>query len=297
MSHIPVDSAAFSKEAFFEELVRPETASLLGEKTFPLDASHVNLYESIDSTNAELLRCLEGAGALRDGNGELTESGQQLHLSLAAAASQSAGRGRQGRAFYSPDRTGIYFSYSYIPKGGVQDPSVYTVSSVVGVCRAIEKLYGVQTGIKWVNDIFVRGKKVCGILTEGFMRDGAVQAVVVGIGINIVFDTDAPVELSGIAGGVVDRAVSGTDTRLQLLALCMQEIVHALSEDWHSVIDFYTARSIVLGATLSVTPLAGASRDSYPATAIAITDDAGLLVELSDGTRRTLHSGEVTLHR
>lgn len=174
--------------AFTEEAAR---LGLEGPALLP--RPRVTIVQETDSTNSELLRLLDGgrlpaaasggvspgslpgsapcprtAGPLLNADGSRTERGQQLNLTLLAAASQSAGRGRIGRRFWSPDGSGIYFSFIYIPEGGIRDPGRITAAAAVGVCRAADSLYGIRSGIKWVNDVYVGEKKVSGILTEGW---------------------------------------------------------------------------------------------------------------------------------
>ncbi len=266
-------------------------------KAFPR-REQISVYEQLDSTNAELLRRMEAASALRDVDGSLTADGRNLHLSVVVAASQTAGRGRVGRSFYSPEGTGIYFSLLYAPRGGVKDPAAYTVTAAVGVCRAIEALYGVQAQIKWVNDVYVHSRKVCGILTEGFSRPGTgiVEAAIIGIGINIVVDeTKFPSDAAAKAGGILDGGRIEGLSRARLLARAVKETLAPLAAG-EDVVPEYRRRSLLLGKKVMVSPLAGTADERYEAEAIAVTDDAGLLVELADGSRRVLRSGEVTLH-
>ncbi len=189
----------FNTDSFYAAFTE-ETARLGLEGPALLPRPRVTIVQETDSTNSELLRLLDGgrlpetgivqsaagtngslpgvspgslpcplpAGPLLNADGSRTERGQQLNLTLLAAASQSAGRGRIGRRFWSPDGSGIYFSFIYIPEGGIRDPGHITAAAAVGVCRAADSLYGIRSGIKWVNDVYVGGKKVSGILTEGW---------------------------------------------------------------------------------------------------------------------------------
>lgn len=166
-------------EAFTEESAR---LGLDGPAVLP--ASRATLLETTDSTNTRLLSLLDAeslptctvqagdgpasSGPLLDAGGRLTRRGRDLAFTLVAAASQTAGRGRVGRRFWSPDGSGIYFSFIYIPQGGVTDPGRITAAAAVAVCRAVDTLYGIRSGIKWVNDVYIGGRKVCGILTEGW---------------------------------------------------------------------------------------------------------------------------------
>lgn len=276
----------FNEQSFWECFLRYENHSSLKKDL-------VSVYRVIDSTNTELMRRVQAAGC--DG---LTG----MHRMVVAAASQTAGKGRVGRVFYSPEKTGIYFSFLYVPDAGVTEPATYTVASVVGVCRAIESLYHVKTQIKWVNDIYVHGKKVCGILTEGVFNaeHSAVDGVVVGIGINIETDDSMPEALRRKAGGIICNG-SGSDgtefrvSRAELLACCMHEI-YAILDGGLDFMSDYKARFMHAGKTVTVSPLIGDNGCSYEAVAVGVTDDAGLQVRLADGTERVLHTGEVSLH-
>lgn len=242
--------------------------------------------ESIDSTNAELLRRLS--------------SGENLHKTSIIAFEQTAGRGRTGRKFYSPKNTGVYFSFVYVPEQRLVDPALITASAAVGVCRSIGSLFNVNSGIKWVNDIYVNGKKVCGILVEGYVnpKTEKLESVVVGIGINISMDTsDLPQEYNlSNAGGIVPYGTAPLVMRELLAKECISRIYKILDDD-ENIMDEYRKRSIILGKDVTVRPLAldCENAPSYPARAVDITDDASLIVQLEDGSQKLLHSGEVTL--
>ena len=241
----------------------------------------------IDSTNSELLRRLENAGDFFDK--------RKYDKMLVAAKSQSAGRGRIGRRFYSPDKTGIYFSLIHVPKTQNLNPAKITAAAAVSVSRAIENVFGVATKIKWVNDIYVGEKKVCGILAEGFCdKNGIVPCVVVGIGINIAMKKNADENL-GKAGGIFDSCENPEEHRSKLLAACTKEFFYVLEND-EKFIDEYRAKSFLTGKNVTVSPLAGTKDGAYTAKVLDITDSAELLVQLDDGTKKELSSGEVTLH-
>lgn len=302
----------FTVSSVWKELCRQsEHEKLLGHAdSLPaISKGHLFVYDTIDSTNTECKRRIENAGLLRDENGLLTKDGINLHKTVVAAAYQSAGRGRLGRPFYSPSQTGIYFSVVYVPEHSVTDPALFTVTAAVGVCRAICKLYKKNPQIKWVNDVYLNGKKVCGILTEGVARaaidgqkDGAskVEAAIIGIGINIAVNKEMPADLSAKAGGILQAAEEASAeqtavTRAQLLASVIEETLHSLDAG-ENVIPEYRSRSFLLGKKLLITPLIGDNTTSYEATAIDVTQTAGLLIRLADGSQKELHSGEVTLH-
>ncbi|HAZ97482.1 biotin--[acetyl-CoA-carboxylase] ligase [uncultured Treponema sp.] len=271
-----------------------ENVSLDGWKKY----FKIQLFKEIDSTNSELVRRGNSLLPLLNEDGSLTVNGGIFNNTLVLAESQTSGHGRLGRFFYSPSLTGAYFSFSVVKEGGIKNPAMFTVSSAVGVCRAIKKLFGTTCSIKWVNDVFCGGKKVCGILTEGIVNSskGIVEAAVVGIGINLATQNDFPKELREKAGGISsEEFLSEKKIDSQKLIFCCMDEITAILASGENVIPEYKKLSCLLGKELDVSPVIGQEK-SFKAKALDITDDAGLLVELADGTKKILHSGEVTLH-
>ncbi len=263
-----------------------------------LNKNNISFFNDIDSTNSYLMRLLSKCGRLWNADGSFTRDGSALENCLVAAESQSAGRGRLGRKFYSPSKTGIYFSFAEISAEGITDPALYTIAAVVGVCRAVERLYGISVAVKWVNDIYIGSKKICGILTEGFANaeTGRVEVCVVGIGINIKPSEVFPEDLSQKAGGILcENDDSKGISRTRLMAACMYEIKKALN-DFENTVAFYKSRSFLIGKTITVTPLIGDNLSKYNAVAVDVTEDAGLVVKTDDGRQTVLYSGEVSLH-
>ena len=279
---------------------------------------HIECFKEIDSTNTYAKQLLAKCGNLRTADGSLTEAGQKYHKSIFIAEKQTAGRGRLGRTFVSPEKTGIYISVIYAPKGGITNPARLTASAAVAICRAIKNVLGrlpegcsVEPQIKWINDIFVGGKKVCGVLAEGVanFESGMIEAAVVGMGINIKKNKTAfEGELADVVGTLED-ALSQTSpdapapsiSRVQLAAEIAGQVLNIFEEDSSSpaahkaIIKEYKEASFLLGQELTVYPLIGDQKSSYKATATDIDENAGLIVTLKDGSQRTLSSGEVTL--
>lgn len=246
----------------------------------------VVFFDTIDSTNSEAKRRLSSA-----------ETGA-LHKTVLVAAEQTAGRGRMGRSFYSPAQSGIYLSLIWC-KEKISEPAKMTALAAVAVCRALKEQYGVDAEIKWVNDIFIGGKKVCGILTEGIanFENGCIESAVIGIGVNISSEK-MPEELKKIAGGVVQP--NENYRRSGLCAAIIRELLRLLEgapEGKTEAMREYKLRSNLLGKTIEVSPIIGASQENYSCTVQDITEDAKLSVLLPDGTTRLLESGEVTLHQ
>ena len=134
--------------------------------------------------------------------------------SLLLADGQTAGRGRMGRAFFSPPGTGLYMSVLLRPAVQAEELPLVTLAAAAAVCEAVEEAAGVSTRVKWVNDILVDGRKVAGILTEavGDLESGTMESVVVGIGVNVKTPADAfPEELRERAGSLLPAQVSRCD--------------------------------------------------------------------------------------
>ena len=127
-------------------------------------------YDKIDSTNLQIKR--------------LAEEGKE-EGTLAIADCQEAGRGRRGRAWVSPSGEGLWMSLLLRPKFSIDKASMITLLVALAVTRGIQKETGLQTQIKWPNDIVYKGRKICGILTEMTIEEDCINYVVVGVGINV----------------------------------------------------------------------------------------------------------------
>ena len=291
------------------DVLTTEAVSSAFNASFPHFAgSKIECFKEIDSTNIQAKRWLSECGTLRSADGQLTPAGKTYSNAVIVAEKQTAGRGRSGRTFVSPAKTGIYLTVIYAPEGGITNPAKITAFSAVAVCRAIKKLYNIQSSIKWINDIFYNGKKICGILTEGTtnFETGIIEAAVIGIGVNIEENAEAfGGELSKVAGGLFageegTGAPDGTPstrsvTRAQLAAQIAGETLQVLSEPADSVIEEYKSLSFIIGRQVEVHTLIDSSQGIYKATAIDIDQNAALVVQLPDGTKKTLISGEVSL--
>ena len=211
------------------------------------------------------------------------------------AAQQTQGRGRLGRSFYSPGNTGVYVSILLRPDLPAEKAAGITAAAAVAVSRAIEEICGPATGIKWVNDIYRDGKKVCGILTEASMdmESGSLEYVIVGIGIN-VFPPEGgfPDEIKNAAGSVFDEIIPGARNRLcSSLLKNMAQLSAGIADNSHA--PEYRGRSCVIGKKVTVYGIGGGS--SFPATVKDIDDDCHLIVETEDGKIKTLSSGEISI--
>jgi len=278
-------------DVFSRELVSSYFA-----QTFPqFKDSHIECFEEIDSTNTYAKRILTEAGAMRDWQGFLTEAGLKYHKSFIVAEKQTAGRGRLGREFVSPSKSGIYLSIIYAPEGGITDPAKLTAFAAVAVKRAVKKLCGVESKIKWINDVFVNGKKICGILTEGFtnFETARIESAIVGIGVNIKDNPEVFTgEVAKIAGSIgTDKSIKRTELAAEIAGSFL-ELMESNSQE---IMEEYRKASFLIGQTVDVHPVIGDDKSVYKARVLDIDDNAGLVVELNDGSTKTLSSGEVSL--
>lgn len=238
----------------------------------------LNVYQSVTSTNT-IAKELAAGGAPEG--------------TVIIAREQTEGRGRMGRTFYSPSTTGIYFSLILRPKLSIEDSLRITTACAVAVSKAIETIAGVEAKIKWVNDIFIDDKKVCGILTEASLNfeSGGLEYAVVGIGLNIVTQ-DFPEELKSIAGAIFKDKPKDTPVSSILVAEILNNIASTmdrLMDENH--LDEYRNRSFLIGKQILV--LRG--NNAIPAKAIAIDEKARLVVEYEDKSIEPLSSGEVSI--
>lgn len=231
-------------------------------------------YKEIDSTNSEAKRLLA------DG---LTEP------ALVIAESQSKGKGRCGRTFYSPGLTGAYMSLIIHLEAGLTEALPITTMAAVAVTETIESLTGRPVKIKWINDIYFAGKKICGILTEAIagFETGTVESVIVGIGIN-VSTSDFPRELTGIAGSLPFCDIN----RNHLIAEITNRLLPlADNPENKAYLESYRSHSLVLGKKIDYYN----NGNVFSAKAIWIDNEGGLVIEKPDGNREVLRSGEITV--
>ena len=215
--------------------------------------------------------------------------------SVLIALEQTAGRGRMGRGFYSPEGSGLYMSVLYRPSSPVTDAVRITACAAVAVAETIEELSGRPAQIKWVNDIFVDGRKVCGIMTEASVdcENGMMHYVIIGLGVNThVPAGDFPEELRGIAGAAFD-ADSIPELRCRLAAGILDRLAeYTENPRAPRVFEAYKRRSLVLGKAINIL---APGRDPVPAEVLDLEEDYALLVRLPDGSTTRLNSGEVSV--
>ena len=225
---------------------------------------------------------------LKELDAETTDNGF-----VVIADGQTNGRGRRGRAFASPKGEGIYLSVHLKLEGTRQDVRFVTICAAVAVSKAIEHTCGIDADIKWVNDIFYNGKKVCGILTEAVLSGELGELnVLLGIGVNTGI---VPPGLGDIATSVWEATgMRGIRNRLVAEVLNQFEAAYldCIARDrWRDVVAHYRSKLFILGKRVLVTDMAR----QYEAI-VQDVDDAGALVVKDDaGNVRHVASGEILL--
>lgn len=250
------------------------------------------IHDEIDSTNARAKQ-LYAEGTER---------------AVVIAESQTKGRGRLGRSFYSPKGNGIYMSILFKTGREATDAVKVTTFAAVAVSRAVERVSGLKAGIKWVNDIYINEKKVCGILTEaGFSNESrGIDYVIAGIGIN-VYGREFPEDIRDIATSIeaeIDRtarnnenAALQTPDRNQLIAEILNQMEPFVTGEETDYLEEYRERSVIIGKRVNVIN----GNVQYPALAVGIDDDCGLIVEREEidgnvtGERKVITAGEVSI--
>ena len=284
--------------------------ALLGKERM----ARVLCFDSTDSTNRRLQ--------------EAVLDGSAPHGLIAVANEQTAGRGRLGRSFSSPQDMGIYLSLLIRPNAfpAAEFPAstvswtVLTSWTAVAICRAIENVCGIRPGIKWVNDLLLDGRKICGILTQMELESesGSIRDIIIGIGVNVQESKeDFPEELQDIAGSLF--LATGRKTDRSVLAAEMIRQLDRMCADWYKVyyegaadltfssdagspaghdiaaayLEEYRRHSLVIGTPVTVIN----PRETKEAIAESIGDDFSLHVRYSDGSEEDLRGGEISVRK
>ncbi len=232
------------------------------------------LFDSVGSTNIVMK--------------QHTDSSEGLVI---AASQQTDGRGRLGRSFFSPAGSGLYVSILLKPKSDCSDTTMLTAMSAVAVCSTIEQLTREKPGIKWVNDIFINKKKVCGILAQGAITSTGEQAyVIVGIGLNLYEPPQGfPQDIKEIAAAIYKE---NTAENNRFLAVLLNKFFALYSNyDKKIIASEYRNRSIVVGRDVTVVR----GNDKFNAHVIEVDDSCNLIIRSQDGHTEQLQSGELSI--
>lgn len=197
--------------------------------------------------------------------------------SLITAEMQTAGRGRQGKSFYSPDKTGLYMTLAF---EAPEACDLLTPAAAVAVCLELEAA-GAKPRIKWVNDVYIDGLKICGILAERFISESK-SYIALGIGINITtkdFPSDIP------NPGSLNIALNKDELAKKIAKRFL------LLTDKKFILKEYEKRLFVVGKTVGYEK----NNESFTARVEGINEQCNLIVARNDGTRDILSSGEISI--
>lgn len=201
---------------------------------------------------------------------------------------QTAGKGRMGKSFYSPTGN-LYFSVIEKLALPISDMMSVTACTAAAVFLALEQ-FGITAQIKWVNDLFLNRKKICGILSEGSFNAEllSMDYLVIGIGINLRHDADCPEELRSIITDLeteTGKRINKYDLLIEILKQ-LEILLTGISS--HSYLEIYTKNSCTLGHRVR-------TDDGTEGMAVGFTEDAGLILKLVDGTERILRTGSTVI--
>lgn len=204
---------------------------------------------------------------------------------------QTKGRGRYGRQFFSPEESGVYLSVLLRPSACSASLALkLTTMAAVAMCEAIEEVSGETAQIKWVNDIYVNGKKVCGILTEASLdlESGMLEYAVLGVGVNVYLPQGGfPEELLQVAGAIFDS--TREDAKNQLVAAFANHFMEYYRSDNSDYIEKYRRRNLVIGKTV----IFRGNQQERSVTVRGIDEQCRLIVQDEKGENSHLSYGEV----
>ena len=291
----------------------------LKEKT----SGKIFIYDELESTNITAKKMILAYIDDKINHINLTNSDNHpLHGTVIIADRQTAGKGRYGRKFHSPPGCGIYISFILDPKVlFFSNPTLITAFAAVAVCSAAEAISGKPLDIKWVNDILLDGKKICGILTESvnLEKSKSGQLIILGIGINFVTEEAGfPKELQHTAGSLfeleeladinasLNKKNSGKKspvTRNHLIAELINRIINKKNTiDEKNMIEKYKEKMYLFGKQVIVRNIHPSDsfevtsyNKDYEATVVDIDNQGRLIVKNKDGSVSVLSSGEVSI--
>lgn len=239
---------------------------------------NITIFPELDSTNNYLKK--------------LGSQGEKENT-LVIAESQTGGRGRMGRSFYSPNGTGVYFSLLLHPEIHAEKALNLTVMAAVAVAETVMKYSSDDVKIKWVNDVYIDGKKVCGILTEGAVNPTTkmLDYAVVGIGINVIAPENGfPSEIKDIATSIFSGNAED-NIKEKIIAEVINRFFDMYSGIDSDYVKRYKEYSYLTGREINII----SGENLRPATVLGITDDCHLLVKNEHGETEEISSGDVSV--
>lgn len=205
--------------------------------------------------------------------------------SVLIAEEQTEGRGRMGRSFYSPEQSGIYMSILLRPRAE-ENSLLITTDAAVSCALAFEKLTGCESEIKWVNDIYIAGRKVCGILTES-----GENYAVLGIGVNVYPPSDGfPEEIRNRAGALFNKK-SKRIREKTIIALLKEFLFVYKDVEKSACFCEYKKRSLVIGKEVEIIN----NNTIEAATVLDLNPDYSLHIRKQNGEEEKLFTGDISI--
>ncbi len=268
-----------------EHMIREAlTSQEISYECHMLDGLNILVFDEVESTNDIARRyALDNPG----------------ERALIIASSQTNGRGRRGRSFYSPKGSGLYLSFVLYPDLNLEKATRLTSMMAVAVARAIEDTTGIRVSIKWVNDIYVADKKVAGILTEAItsIEDESLSYVIIGVGINLYLPEGGfPENIRDVAGALLQDS-GDKDISNSLIAALINRFGQVLTEPMENYLEEYRNRSMLTGHYVKVMQYSKEDEktgNDY-AYVTGIDDECRLCVRYDDGREMSLSTGEVSV--
>lgn len=217
------------------------------------------------------------------------------------AEEQTSGYGRNGKSFFSPYGKGIYMSIilNLKKEKKIFNSSFITTAAAMAVSKSIEEISNENTQIKWVNDVFINGKKVCGILTEGAFsfEDGKLDYAVIGIGVNVNFPKDGfPKELNNIAASINSKNNANSNTKSDIRNILVAKILENLYDYYFNDVNFYEEykkRSFLIGKKVSI----NINNKEHIVKVLDIDKTFALVAKFQDGKIDKIVSGSIKKYK
>ena len=248
------------------------------------------LYNILPAGRADTLTVLEETESTNKVLAQMARQGAKSGQTV-IAAKQTAGKGRSGKSFLSPEG-GLYLSYLICPQSENFDTTFVTAYAAVAVCLAVKKVCGINPQIKWVNDLVLGAKKICGILAESASdAKGNIDRVIIGIGLNVKHcEFVSPV--NGIAGCLNDFLDKAADFYALAAEIILQlDLIAGESGNKSKYLRYYRNNCITVGKKVKVC----AGNEEYTGKAQKIDRNFRLVVRTDNGSKKTVSAGEVSV--
>ncbi|HZK20475.1 MAG TPA: biotin--[acetyl-CoA-carboxylase] ligase [Treponemataceae bacterium] len=276
-------NAGYVLEKLVDVLDTEHIITDLSEEAKGYTGTKIEIFKELDSTNNEAKKRLS-----------ISSNSKKCNGIVLIADKQTNGRGRLGRTFYSPSHNGMYMSLIVTVDQFVFDTTIITALAAVAVCRVLQT-YNLKPKIKWVNDIFIHDKKVCGILTEGSinLETGLIDTIILGIGLNVFSTKMFSKELQKIAGAVFESKKDIQISRNKIIAKTINELYAVICNP--TLISLRMQEYRNLSFIISKNVIVSSGSQTYEARVIDITPEAHLLIKTQNGDIKEIVSGEVSL--